>query len=160
MKTYQQEIKWGLVFCVALLLWALLERVLGYHSTRIEQHPSFTMIFAIVAISIYVLALRSIRAAKGGVLSYKDAFLSGLVITVVVAVLSPLMQWIVHRIISRNFFANAIEYAVSSGKQTQSEAEAYFNFSSYLMQSAIGALVMGVVTTAIVAVFVSRRSQS
>ncbi|NBB88683.1 MAG: DUF4199 family protein [Bacteroidetes bacterium] len=91
------------------------------------------------------------------ILVSEETLISGLLITLIVAVLSPLTQWIISTIISPNYFSNAIEYAVSSGNiETREAAEAYFNLSSYIIQSAIGALIMGVVTTAIVAIFMRK----
>src|SRR5690606_39390738 len=106
MKTYQLEIKWGVIFTIALILWALLERLVGLHSTYIALHPTLTMLFAIVAIAIYVVALRSIRATRPE-FTYKHAFISGGIITLVVTVLSPLTQWFIHHIVTPDFFTNA-----------------------------------------------------
>lgn len=157
MKTYQLEIKWGVIFTIALILWALLERLVGLHSTYIALHPTLTMLFAIVAIAIYVVALRSIRATRPE-FTYKHAFISGGIITLVVTVLSPLTQWFIHHIVTPDFFTNAKIYAIDAGIYTPAEANAYFNFNNYLWQSALGALVMGVLTTSIVAIFVSRNN--
>jgi hypothetical protein len=38
------------------------------------------------------------------------------------------------------------------------DAEAQFNLKSYIIQSTVGALVMGIVTTAIVAIFTRKKS--
>lgn len=160
MKQYQQEMKWGLIFCVALLLWMVLERVVGLHDEMLDKHATYTMGFAFVAIAIYVFALRSIRDSKESLYSYKDAFVSGLVITLVVTILSPIMQWIIHSFITPNFLDNMIAHTVSTGAATQEEAEAYFSFSSYVMQSVVGALVMGIITTAIVAIFVRQKANT
>lgn len=90
-------------------------------------------------------------------MSYKQGFISGLIITLIVALLSPLSQYITSEFITPEYFPNVINYAVESGKMTQTEAESYFNLKSYLIQSVIGALVMGVVTSAIVAIFVKSK---
>lgn len=160
MKKFQLEIAWGLIFCLALIVWMLIERLVGLHSTHIGLHLYLTNIFAIIAIAIYVFALRARRKANGGNLTYQQGFVSGLIITLVVTVLSPVLQWLVHTLISPNFFNNMIEYAVSSGEATRAEAEAYLNLSSYIVQSAIGAFVMGLITTAIVAFFVRTKQKS
>lgn len=39
------------------------------------------------------------------------------------------------------------------------DAQAYFNLESYMVQSTVGALMMGIVTSAIVAVFVRSKSK-
>lgn len=150
MKKIGLEIKWALIFAGATLLWMLIEKLMGWHGANIEMHPVMTNIFAIVAIGVYVLAIRDKRNKLGGVISWKEGMISGALITVFVAILSPLTQYIVHHVISPDFFANAIDFAVQSGQATQSDAEAYFNFGNYVKVSTIGALVMGLLTSAIV----------
>ena len=154
------ELVWSLVFVAAMLLWIVLERALGWHSTRIDQHAKFTMLFAVIAIAIYVFALRAKRAQLGGFMSWRQGFVAGVWISVFVTVLSPLSQWLIHTIISPEFFPNLIEYTVAQQIKTREQAEAYFNLRSYMVQSAIGALVMGLVTSASVAIFTRRTATS
>lgn len=158
MQKYAHEIKWGLIFTAAALLWMVFEKAMGWHGEKIEQHPVMTNLFAIVAIAVFVFALREKRKKLGGVMSWKEGFISGLLISVVVAVLSPLSQWLTHAVISPEYFSNAIAYAVESGKSTQEEAGNFFNLRSYILQSAVGGLVMGALTSAIVALFVRRKA--
>lgn len=154
---YRTEIKWGIIFTAVMLLWMVFERMMGWHGERIDQHAIMTSIFAIFAIAIYVFALRDKRKNDlGGLMSWKKGFQSGLIITLVVVLLSPLTQWIIHTVISPDFFQNMVEYSVESGIMERQEAEAYFNLRSYLVQSAVGALGLGVVTSAVVAVFTKK----
>jgi hypothetical protein len=52
------EIKWAIIFSVMTLLWMLLEKLAGLHSTYIDYHLYLTNLFAIPAIWIMVLALK------------------------------------------------------------------------------------------------------
>lgn len=157
MEKYRTEIKWGIIFTAVMLLWMVFERMMGWHGERIDHHAIMTSIFAIFAIAIYVFALRDKRKNDlGGLMSWKKGFQSGLIITLVVVLLSPLTQWIIHTVISPDFFQNMVEYSVESGMMERQEAEAYFNLRSYLVQSAVGALGLGVVTSAVVAVFTKK----
>ncbi|MFU8861697.1 MAG: hypothetical protein ACNA8K_14865 [Cyclonatronaceae bacterium] len=49
-------------------------------------------------------------------------------------------------------------YAVNEGKMTQQEAENYFSLSSYIIQGLIGAPLMGIITTAVVAIFTRKEA--
>jgi hypothetical protein len=89
-------------------------------------------------------------------MSWKQGFISGLIITVIIAVISPLTQVITSYLITPDYFANIIEYSVSTGKMTQEAAKSYFNLGSYIVQSLIGATVMGIVTSAVVAIFTKK----
>ena len=155
------ELKWAFVFAGVSLLWMLLERLAGLHSEHIEKHGIYTNFFAIPAISIYVFALLNKRNTfYNGVMTYKQGFITGLIITLFVAILSPLTQVITSTFIAPDYFSNIIIYSVSENKVTQEEAENYFNLKSYIIQGLIGAPVMGIVTTAIVAIFIRGKGQN
>ncbi len=160
MKSLTHAIKWGLIFVASALAWMVFERAMGWHGARIEQHPVMTNLFAVVAITVYVFALRDKRRQLGGTMTWTQGFVAGLLVSVVVAVLSPLSQWLTHAVITPAYFSNAIAYAVESGKMAQAEAEAFFNLGSYIVQSAVGALIMGAITAAIVALFLKRKHAS
>ena len=152
------EIKWGLIFTAVSLLWMMLERVTGLHDKYIHLHPILTNLFAIPAIVMMVLAIKEKKRLFGGKISFKQAFLCGLGVSVVVAALSPLAQWITSRVISPNFFTNAINHAVQAGLQTREQAEAFFSLNSYMLQASLGALVMGTLTSLIVAAFLRTKT--
>lgn len=157
MKKYFIEFKWAMIFIAMMLSWMFLEMILGFHGKNIDQHVFVTNFVAIPAIAIYVFALLDKKKNYfGGVMTYKQSFLSGLVMTLIITLFSPLTQYITSAWISPNYFANAIEFAVSTGKMTQQAAEEFFNMKSYITQTIIGTPIMGIVTTAIVSIFVSR----
>jgi hypothetical protein len=82
--------------------------------------------------------------------------MSGLVISLLVMILSPITQVITSLVIAPDYFANIIQHSVSTGKMTQTEAADYFNLKSYIIQGLAGAPVMGIVTSAIVAFFTKK----
>lgn len=152
MKNYQIEIKWGIIFTIVGLLWMVFERAMGWHDELIEKHPLYTNIFGIIAILIYFLALRDKRKNFfNGVMSWRQGFISGIIVTIVIALLTPLSQYIVYQYISPDYFTNIIEYSVENDHLNRKDADALFNLKSYIIQSTSWALVMGVVTAAIVA---------
>ena len=154
MQQYKTELKWAIIFMVTTLVWMLLERLVGLHGTHIDKHATYTNLFAIPAIAIYVLALRDKRKRDfDGQMSYKSGVITGFIITVIVAVLSPLTQWLTTAVITPGYFPAVIEYTVSTGEMTREAAEQHFNLSGYIWMSIIGALGMGVVTTLVVAAF-------
>lgn len=162
MKKIKLEIKWALVFVAMSLFWMLLEKLVGLHSTHIDKHMYLTNLFAIPAIIIYILALKDIKKNDfNGQMTYKQGFISGLIITVIVTVFTPLTQWIISTIITPEYFPNVIAYSVKTGyHKSLEEAEAYFNLKNYVVQSTIGAFVMGIITTAVVAFFVRTKSRN
>ncbi|MCK9450237.1 MAG: DUF4199 domain-containing protein [Bacteroidales bacterium] len=158
MKNLKIEIKWALIFVLTSLIWMLLERLSGLHSQYIDKHAIYTNLFAVPAILVYVFALRDKRNNfNEGIISYKQGFISGLFITLFVVLINPLSQYIISTIISPDYFANAIAYAVDTGKMTPTEAREYFSLKSYIIQGFIGVPIMGVMTTAIVALLIKRK---
>ncbi|MGD1894489.1 MAG: DUF4199 domain-containing protein [Cyclobacteriaceae bacterium] len=155
------EIKWALIFVAVFLLWMFLEKLLGLHSTHIDKHMYLTNLYAIPAIIIYVLAIKDKKKKYyHGQMTFRQGFIAGLIITVIVTLFSPLTQWITSTIITPEYFSNVIAYSVETGYyKSLEEAEAYFNLNNYMVQSTIGAFVMGVVTSAIVAFFVRKKSK-
>ena len=132
-----------------------MEKLLGWHDKHIDKHAYLTMIFMIPAIAVYVFALRDKRNNDlGGKMTWKQGFMSGLIITLIVTLLSPLTQYITSKWITPDYFKNVINYTVEHGMKTMEEAQAYFNLENYIVQSVIGAIVMGIITSAIVALFV------
>lgn len=154
LKQRKTEIKWGILFTLAGLLWMLMERLVGLHDNYIAFHATYTNFFALIAIAIYVLALREKREKDlNGSMTWKQGFFSGLIIAVVVAILTPVSQWLTHVIISPNYFENVSNFAVTQGEMSAEQAEVYFTLGSYILQSMLFALVIGAITSAIVAVF-------
>ncbi|RUO62079.1 DUF4199 domain-containing protein [Pseudidiomarina insulisalsae] len=149
-----KELKWGILFSGALLLWLCIERAVGLHDEYIEYHRYFTNLFIVVAVLIYILALRDKRQSMANQeMSWAQGFLSGFLIAVVVAVLSPLLQIIAHYLITPHFFDNMIEMVVTNGTMSVEAANEYFSLQSYIIQSVIGALLLGTLTSAVVAFF-------
>jgi len=159
MQKHLTEIRWGIIFSLVMLLWLWLEQLVGLHGPYIAHHATYTNFFAIPAILIYVLALRQKkRRDYNGVMSWKQGVVAGLLIALVVVLLSPLVQWLFHTIISPDYFSNVQAYAVSQQMMTPQEAADYFNLASYILQSVMGAAVMGTLTSVIVAFFLRSKT--
>lgn len=152
------EFKWGVIFTVVALLWMIMERLVGLHDKYIDKQVIYTNLFAIPAIVIFVFALLDKRKNfYNNKMSWIDGFLSGLIVSVIITIFSPLAQYITLKIITPDYFDNIIQYSVESGKMSQQQAEDYFNLSNYMMQSALSGLLMGAVTSAIVALFIRKK---
>ena len=160
MKKFTIELKWAIIFMASLLIWMFLEKLVGLHDEHIDLHQYVTMLYMIPAILIYVLALKDVKSNfYGGKMSYKQGFISGLIISVIVTVFSPLNQWIISEVITPDYFENVIAYSVETGYHENIEdAKAQFNLETYIIQSTVWALGMGIITSAIVALFVKTKS--
>jgi hypothetical protein len=137
------------------LLWMLLEKLTGLHGKNIDYHRYLTNLYAIPAILVMVMALNDKKKSYYcGQMNYMQGLITGIILSVIIALLSPLTQWITSYIISPEYFPNVLERSVELGYyKTTAEAEANFNYKNYATQGAIGALIMGVVTTSIAMIF-------
>lgn len=158
MSKYRIEIKWAIIFSVAMLLWMLGEKVMGLHDERIAEHAFYTGFFSIVAIGIYLLALYDKRKNfNNDYMTWQEGFKAGTILTLGIVILSPFVQLIVSQLISPDYFSNISEYAIATGEMSREEADAYFNLTSYLIQSMVWAGIMGIITSAITALILRRR---
>jgi hypothetical protein len=161
MNNLRTEVKWALIWGISLLIWMALERVFGLHDQYIQYHYSVTSLFLIVVVVIYVLELREKRrVAFGGTMNYKQGLISGMVLTLIITILSPVMQVIISEVITPDYFYNIINHVTEEGMMTEEEARAQFNLSNYLLQSAVGSAVFGAVLSLILPVFFKKTGQS
>ncbi|MNU98695.1 hypothetical protein D3C71_888110 [compost metagenome] len=90
-----------------------------------------------------------------GNMSYIQGLISGLVLSVIIALLSPLTQWIISYVITPEYFPSVIKRSVEIGYyKTTAEAEANFNYKNYAINSTIFAFIFGAITTVIAMIFI------
>jgi len=161
MEKYKIEIKWAAIFSAMTLLWMVLEKLSGLHSTYIDYHIYLTNLYAIPAIWVMVLALKDKKQKFfNNKITYKEGLISGAILSLIIAALSPLTQWIITYVITPEYFPNVIKRSVELGYfKTAEEAAANFNYSNYAVQSTIAALVMGIVTTSIAMIFLKSKPE-
>ncbi|MBK6263502.1 DUF4199 domain-containing protein [Marivirga sp. S37H4] len=158
MKKYTTEIKWAFIFMLVTFLWMLFEKLMGWHDENIEQHATYTNLYAIPATLVYVFALWDKRKNDlSGKMTWKQGFISGLIISVIIAIFTPLTTLITHQFITPDYFETVSDYAVVSEQMTREEAESYFSLQNYILQGAIVALLYGAVTSAIVSIFLRKK---
>lgn len=106
MKKFSIEVKWGFLFFLSGLAWMALEKNLGWHDRLIEQHSVYTLLYAPIAILIYVFALWGKKQKTySGSMTYIQGLLSGVVLTLIVVLLTPLSQYISHSMIRLLIFS-------------------------------------------------------
>ena len=147
------EIKYGLIFTAMGFGWIVLEYLLGFH-TRYKDFQSFVsnLIF-FPSVFIMVKGMLAKRKELGGKMGFGAAFQAGFFITLVVAVLSPLTNWIFFTFINPGFFKEFTALAVEHGKAAE-EAAAELNLKAYVFRSFISSIIMGTMSSLIIALFV------
>jgi hypothetical protein len=149
------EIQWAIIFSIMTLIWMGMEKLVGLHDLYVSKHAIYTNFYALPSIAIYILALFAKRKTDyEGKISYKQAFLSGMILTLFITILSPITQVLTSMVISPQYFANAIKYTVEKEIMTAADASNYFSLKNYIILGITGAPIMGILTTSFVAIFV------
>ena len=161
MKKYRIEIKWAFIFSGIMILWMLGEKYFGLHDEKIAEHSFYTNFFGVIAIGIYLLALYDKRKNYyDGIMSWKDGFMSGAILTLGVVILSPLVQFLIIEYIAPDYFRNIKTYSVEAGEMTLKEADAYFSTGNYIIQSTVWAAISGLITAVIAALILRRKASN
>jgi phosphate/sulfate permease len=92
-------------------------------------------------------------------MSDRQGLVSGLLISLVLAVFTALTQWLSSYWVSPAYFPNMIEYATAQGMMTMEEAREYFSSSNYMLQSFIAAPILGLLTSAILMIFLRSKPE-
>ena len=153
------ELKWAIIFTIFTLVWWLLEKTLGWHDEKIANHFWLTLLFFPFVIFMYILAIREKRRRHyDKKITWKQGFLSGLLLSVFAAALSPIAQYIAHNYITPEFFVNVIESSVTNNFMSIEAANEYFNLTGYMYRSIISCIVGGTIVSAFVAFVLKRKS--
>ncbi len=146
------EIIWGIIYFICSVLWIYFEKSMGWHGPEIDKHAAFSIIFAIPAIILYWLALRTKRAfVYKGIMHWKQGFLTGMRMTFVIMALAPIAQLVFHKLISPEYFSNMVEFAVNIENRDRAEMEHFFSLANFMFLAVKDALIWGVVMSALLA---------
>lgn len=159
MRKFKIEIKWAFIFIAMTLAWMALEKLVGLHDKHIEKQYYLTNLYAIPAILIYVFALLDKKKNDFfGLINYLQGLVSGIIITLIITIFTPLTQWIISYVITPEYFSNVIEASVRTGHYKSIEAaQKAFNYKNFAIQSTIFTFGMGLATSLIVAFFVKTK---
>ncbi len=153
--------KYGILIVLFSLIWIGLEYVVGVHTDYVEFHPLITLLTLVIPLMLIYFGIREAQKSSISYFSYGDAFKAGFAITLVVAVLNPLLQWLCYALVFPGFFetlqANAEAQQLSLGvdlEVARGQLAGQYSLGSYLWQSFIGTLVGGIIISAIIAIFV------
>lgn len=154
MEKFKIEFKWAILFSLSLLVWMAFEKTLGWHTEKIGFQPIYTMLFGFIALLLYVLALLDKKKNYyNGTMDWKQGFLSGAILSLIIAAFTPITQYITFEVISPDFFSNIIQYKIEKKQMSLADAEKYFSLSNYIYTNTFSTLSSGIVMAAIVAFF-------
>lgn len=158
MKKYYIELKWAGISSLLYLVWMLLERLCGLHGRHIQYQQLVSTLILIPSLLIYVLALREKkRKVFQGKITFMQAFKSGMLLTILIVLFSPVNQLITSQLISPEYFKHMRDFAVHHQGMSPEEAQSRLNTGAFMVQSVVGGLVTGALFSALVAIVIRGR---
>ncbi|WP_162128458.1 DUF4199 domain-containing protein [Flavobacterium phycosphaerae] len=155
MKNYSIEIKWAIRFTLLTLAWAIGEKFAGLHDKFIADYALYTNLFGFPALLFFILALKEKKKYFfNGTMTWTQGFVSGVILSFVIALFTPITQYVIYKSITPHFFDTIIAYKLKSGFMTAEVAQQYFNLQTYMLQNSFSNLSMGIITGALVSLFI------
>jgi hypothetical protein len=158
MKKFAIEIKWGIRYIFAYIAWVFLEKYTGVYAENIDNYLLYSLLFYVFAFFIYLLAIKDKKESYfSNDMDWKRGCISGIYLTIVIAILMPFAQIIIHKSIAPEFLPNMMKRALASKNAKPDAIKAYFNLSDYIWQSVFLVLSLGVVYSAIASQFLKTK---
>lgn len=159
MKNFSIEIKWALRFTLLTLAWAIGEKAIGLHDQYIEYYGRCSLLFVFPAFLFFYLAIREKKKyVYNNSMTWPQGFIAGMIMSFVIAILNPAVQYVIYKSITPHFFENIIAYKVQH-KMTLANAKVYFNLKTYMIESTLTALSKGMITGALVTLMLRNKKQ-
>lgn len=158
MKKFEIELKWATAFTAFSIIWVYFEKYLGYHDEFVNSQAIFSFWLLIPQALFYVIAIRQKREKYyNGEITWQKAFISGVVLSAIIAGLSPAAIYIMLEVVSPDFLANIVEVKAEQGMPREGAAQLY-NLNSMVTQAIFNNLASGVLFSAIIALFLKNKS--
>lgn len=158
MKSYFIEIKWAIRFTLLTLAWAIGEKMIGLHDVHIKDYAMCSLLFVFPAFLLFYLAIAEKKKYSfNNQMHWKQGFVTGIIISFIIALLNPIAQFVIYKSITPHFFENMIDYKTKNTSMTLKTAQDIFNLKSYIIQTSFSGLSYGVITGAIVSLFIRNK---
>ena len=152
------EIRYAALISIVTLLWLVVEYWVGLHDRYIRFHPYVTLLALAIPVVCTILAVKEKINVADGELNFRQVFMTGFFIALFSAVFSIPCQLIFQKLINPGFCQTMIRYSVQRAAtlgidviKAKSQAEMYFNLTSYLTQCFFGTLFFGTIIALIIA---------
>ena len=135
-----------------MLLWLSLEYMVGLQDTYIAFYPYVSLLSVVIPVVCYRMALKE-KIEKLGKLTFKQAFISGLIITLFTCLLAVPVQLVFHKFINPDFFETMIQYSAKSSKLPIETAAMFYNIGSSIIESVLFTIVTGIIISLVFALW-------
>lgn len=150
-------IRYGLLFALAIFLWAVAETLLGLHDRYIRYHEYLSYFFAVPSVAIMYWGISAGAKAKREGVSFRSAFLKGLAITGVVTLLCPVVWYIFCTVVNPSFLGNMARHAIETKGMAAPLARQWYALPTFVLVSAFSTAVIGSVISLVIAIIMAGR---
>lgn len=158
MEKFKIEFKWASIFTGINLLWVYAEKYLGLHDEYIDYHSLVGLVMLLpLGFCIYSSLKQKREEYYNGKMTWQKAFVSGALLSLLIAGLSPGSVYVMSEYVSPEFFDNAIAKSMERGA-TQEMASQFFSLNAYISQTIMFYLAFGVMISAVVGLIIKRKS--
>ena len=159
MNNFFIEIKWALRITLLTLTWAIGEKALGLHEKHIQNYALCSLLFILPVILFFWLALvEKKQYFYNNNMNWSQGFFSGILISFIIALLNPITQFVIYKSVTPHFFENIITYKIDNTAMTFKTAQNIFNLKSYIIHTSFSGLSSGIITGALVSVFIKNKN--
>ena len=163
------ELRWGIIIGLANLVWLYLSCFLGMHDQGLGMIQVMTLVSVLISVFGFLFALRALMRQVPET-QYLEGVRAGAIIAGTVAVIAAVAQVGYFKVINPGWTDYMVEmtrahYLESWLSENESAefaegARKTFGLPSYMLQSALGALLIGMMSTAIIMAFLTKRNRA
>ncbi|MGX1024529.1 DUF4199 domain-containing protein [Flavobacterium sp. CS20] len=158
MEKFKIEFKWASIFTGINLIWIYIEKYLGLHDKYIDYQSIVSLVMLLpLSLCIYMSLKQKREDYYKGEMTWQKAFISGSLLSLLVAGLSPGPVYVMSQYVSPDFFEVARTTNVARG-MSEKFAEQLFNLNTYISQAIMFYLAFGVMISAVIGLVVKRQS--
>lgn len=153
------EWKWGLIIGLANMGWLYASFLFGLHNSGIGLMQVTVAMSFFISLAGYAFALRSITWAEPE-LSFLEGMRSGVIVAGIAAVLAMISQvvyfqwinpgWTDYMVAETRKHFSAMGLDATQVEEMAIQADKSFGLNSYVIQAGLGALISGIVFSALV----------
>jgi len=159
MEKFKIEIKWASIFTAINLVWIYIEKYLGLHDEYIDYHSIVSLVMILPLVFVIFMSLNQKKKEYyNGKITWQKAFISGALLSLLIAGLSPGPIYVMAEYVSPDFFENAISKMSELGSNTKI-TEGFFNLNTYISQAIMFYLAFGIMISAILGLIIKKKEE-
>lgn len=159
MEKFKIEFKWASIFTAINLVWIYIEKYLGLHDEHIDYHSivGLVMLFPLGFV-IYMSLKQKKRDYYKGEMTWQKAFVSGALLSLLIAGLSPGPIYVMSEFVSPDFFEIALSKGIAKGIPEEFANQLY-NLDAYIKSAIFFYLAFSIMISAVVGLVIKNRSE-